>query len=43
LNQHRAIFEGLRQRNPEQAREAMMEHLKFVQAKVPLIFKEKFS
>ena len=43
LNQHRAIFEALRQRNPEKAREAMMEHLKFVQTKVPLIFKEKFS
>ena len=41
LDQHRSIFEAIRQRNPEQARQAMMAHLAFVQEKLPQILKEK--
>lgn len=41
LDQHRSIFDAIRQRNPEQARQAMITHLAFVQEKLPQILKEK--
>lgn len=41
LSQHRAIYEGIKDRNPEQARQAMMDHLQFVQEKMPQILRER--
>lgn len=40
LEQHRNIFASIRDRDPERARQSMMEHLEFVQQKLSLILRE---
>jgi GntR family transcriptional regulator, transcriptional repressor for pyruvate dehydrogenase complex len=41
LAQHRSIYEAISDRNPEQARQSMMDHLQFVQEKMPQILQER--
>lgn len=43
LAQHQAIYEAIRQRDPEQARQQMMAHLEFVQEKMPQILQQRES
>ncbi len=41
LAQHRSIYVAISDRNPEQARQSMMDHLQFVQEKMPQILQER--
>lgn len=41
MNQHRAIFEAIRSHDAERAQNCMMDHLVFVQEKLPIILKRE--